>query len=416
MVKVFISYAHEDARHRDAVLTQLANLRRLGRIETWSDLGIETGAEWERAIWENFKSSQIIVLLISADFINSDFCYGREFKAAMDAYRAGRVALVPVIVRACHRKGSPIDSLQCLFADKPVSQCDPDEAWTLVASDIETKVARFETLAPSSPAHPGEPSEGDELRYLCDRQKQEMGFANRFSSTPVGVPQIYFLPGNEDAAHASFVRRVRFRSIPELLGQAGESMRDSLLPVVAPWVQDPPTGDELGYLLDRLAHAVTKRPGAKAAEIRTDPKLAGRWLVIEHSVYARNWNPAMTGLLRDYIRFWAPAENASGGPRVVVFLHIIFSAKQSLDPGAKAEKEAILGSLKNLAAEVDGKPCAVIPLSELSCIQRDHVSDWVRSYADDRECDNLLDTLFSSEECVPLKVVEKQLVNFLNTA
>jgi hypothetical protein len=236
-----------------------------------------------------------------------------------------------------------------------------------------------------------------------------MGFANRFSSAPPGTPQIYFLPGSEDAAHASFVRRVRFRAIPELLGQAGESMRDAILPVVAPWVQDPPTGDELPYLLDRLAHAITKRPGSKAAEIRSDPKFSGRLLLIEHSVYARNWNAAMPRLLRDYIRFWAPAD----GARLVVFFHVIFSVKTALDPAAK---EPILAALKDLAAELDGKPCAVIPLAELSCIQRDHVSEWVRSYAGDCECDPLLDSLFASEDCVPLKVVEKQLANFLNSA
>src|SRR4051794_894214 len=118
MVKTFISYAHEDAKYRDALDVALANLRALGRVQIWSDREIPTGADWNATIWEHFNSSQIIVLLISADFINSAFCYGKEFKAAMEAYRSGRVALVPVIVRACHLEGSAISALQCLFVDK----------------------------------------------------------------------------------------------------------------------------------------------------------------------------------------------------------------------------------------------------------------------------------------------------------
>src|SRR5215471_3816993 len=209
MVKVFVSYAHEDTRYLERLLPHLANLRRQGRVEVWSDQEIPTGTEWKPEIWEHFKASEIVVLLVSADFINSDFCFGQEFKAALDGYRAGRKVVVPVIVRTCHLSGSSIASLQCLFVDKPVSEYEqenPDKPWAIVAGEIEKKVSLLESLPGAVANMPRERNEGDEVSHLCDRQLQEMAFMVRFQSQPPEVPQVYFLPGSDDAAHSGFVR------------------------------------------------------------------------------------------------------------------------------------------------------------------------------------------------------------------
>src|SRR5262249_20348165 len=155
--------------------------------------------------------------------------------------------------------------LQCLFVDKPVSdyeQQNPDEPWTKVAEEIEKKVSRIKSLSPNYPTSRGERHEGDELQYLCDRQQQEMAFATRFPSHPQENPQIFFLRGGDSAAHAGFPRRIRFQTLPALLDQPDESLRDLVYPVVAPWVQTAPTGTELGYLLDQLVYAVKKLSAA----------------------------------------------------------------------------------------------------------------------------------------------------------
>src|SRR5262245_36353476 len=170
MVKVFVSYAHEDVRYLERLLVHLANLRRQRVVEVWSDQEIEAGARWKTEIWDHFNAAQIIVLLVSADFINSDFAFCEEFQTAVKRYRAGQVALLPVIVRPCHRKGNVIETLQCLFNDTPVSAYeheDPDGPWIKVVEAIETKARRIESMTTSGAARTAARNEGDELRYLC---------------------------------------------------------------------------------------------------------------------------------------------------------------------------------------------------------------------------------------------------------
>jgi hypothetical protein len=385
-------------------------------VEIWSDQAIPVGAEWKPEIWKHFETSKIVVLLISADFINSDFAYGQEFKTALANYRDGRIALVPVIVRSCQLKGNPIDTLQCMFKDDPVSAPDNDAAWTMVADEIDKKVSLFESAPGAGTTQ--ERNDGDEVRHLCDRQQQEMAFKMRFKSQPAEMPQIYFLPGSEDAAHSGFVRRIRFDTLPFLLDQQNESMRDTVLPLVAPWVQAPPTARELDYLLDQLAYTVKKFHGGSArnaTEIPGDSKLANRLLLIEHGVYGKYWNDAMIALLKAYAQFWAASPPKQAGPRLVIFFHIIYPAKDPLDDAEKSRRETIFNKLGEISAELDGKGCAVTRLDALRCVEREHVQDWLNSHAAERiDGDALLDRMFPSDECRPMKRVQKELAEFLN--
>jgi len=73
VASVFFSYSHADEALRDQLEKQLSILRRQGVIETWHDRRIGAGEEIDKAISENLVSADIILLLISPDFINSDY-------------------------------------------------------------------------------------------------------------------------------------------------------------------------------------------------------------------------------------------------------------------------------------------------------------------------------------------------------
>ena len=80
---VFISYSHRDRALREELETHLSNLRRQNVIASWYDGDISPGTEWKAKILEHLNTDQIILLLISADFMASDFCYGVEMKQAI---------------------------------------------------------------------------------------------------------------------------------------------------------------------------------------------------------------------------------------------------------------------------------------------------------------------------------------------
>jgi hypothetical protein len=95
----------------------LSLLRREGAIELWSDHRILPGAEFDKDISRALETSEIILLLVSADFLASDYCFGIEMARALERHAAGDAVVVPVILRACDWKHSPFKHLKALPSD-----------------------------------------------------------------------------------------------------------------------------------------------------------------------------------------------------------------------------------------------------------------------------------------------------------
>ena len=142
-IKLFISYSSKDKAYRESLKDHLSSMERNDEIETWSDREILPGKEWDQEIRENLKSADIIVLLISSDFITSDYCFGVEVKLAMEKHERGDSIVLPVIVRACDwENGLPFAKLQALPEKaKPVKKWDDqDDAWLSVVRGIRDRV------------------------------------------------------------------------------------------------------------------------------------------------------------------------------------------------------------------------------------------------------------------------------------
>ena len=143
---VFISYSHKDKDHRDKLITHLAILERIGLISNWSDAEIEAGNKWEEKIWEKMENADICLFLISADFISSDFCYEKEMVAAL---RKKNLRVIPVIVRDCAWKHSPLQIFKALPDDGKAitSWSNPDEAMTSVADGVRKAAEEMQEAA-----------------------------------------------------------------------------------------------------------------------------------------------------------------------------------------------------------------------------------------------------------------------------
>ena len=93
-ITIFISYAHEDERLYIKLRKYLRSLERIKDVEVWSDRNIRGGAEWEREMSFYLNTAQIILLLISPDFMDSDYCYNVEMKRAMERHEAEKAIAV----------------------------------------------------------------------------------------------------------------------------------------------------------------------------------------------------------------------------------------------------------------------------------------------------------------------------------
>lgn len=113
-VKLFYSYSNKDEELRRELEKHLSLLRREGKINDWHFRNIEAGAEWEHEIDRNIETAKIILLLISPDFMFSEYCYCVEMDRAMARHKSGESRAIPVILRPVDWKGAPFGKLQAL--------------------------------------------------------------------------------------------------------------------------------------------------------------------------------------------------------------------------------------------------------------------------------------------------------------
>ncbi|MBP6490561.1 MAG: toll/interleukin-1 receptor domain-containing protein, partial [Thauera sp.] len=121
-VDLFYSYAHEDEPLRDELDGHLALLRRKGVIRPWHDRGIVPGQQWDEAIDAQLTRADLILLLVSKDFLNSDYIWGKELAVAIARAERGDASVVPVLLRAVDIEDAPFAKLQGLPTDlRPVT-------------------------------------------------------------------------------------------------------------------------------------------------------------------------------------------------------------------------------------------------------------------------------------------------------
>ena len=137
-LKVFYSYSHDDEALRKDLMDHLALLERQRVIVSWHDREISGGTEWEGEIDEHLNTADVILLLVSASFLASDYCYDRELTRAMERHETGEARVVPLILRECDWRSAPFGKLGALPQDgKPVvSWGDRDAALTDIARGL----------------------------------------------------------------------------------------------------------------------------------------------------------------------------------------------------------------------------------------------------------------------------------------
>ncbi|MEN6350828.1 MAG: DnaB-like helicase C-terminal domain-containing protein [Syntrophomonas sp.] len=143
VIKIFYSYSHKDEQLREALETNLAILKRQNMAIDWHDRKIIPGQTWASEIDAYLNESDIIILLISADFIASDYCYGKEMELALRKHESGNTAVLPIIIRPVDwMTGTPFAKLQALPKDgKPVTTWkNQDEAWLDITKGVRTAI------------------------------------------------------------------------------------------------------------------------------------------------------------------------------------------------------------------------------------------------------------------------------------
>jgi|GEM_PF-2661096 hypothetical protein len=138
-LKLFFSYSHVDEVLRNELEKHLIMLKHKGIIDTWHDRIIDAGTEFDTAIDSNLESADIILLLVSVDFLASNYCYNIEMKKALEMHKNEQAVVIPVILRNCDWHNAPFSKLMAVPTDgKSVTTwSDRDTAFLNVTKSIE---------------------------------------------------------------------------------------------------------------------------------------------------------------------------------------------------------------------------------------------------------------------------------------
>jgi len=149
MAKLFFSYCHADEALRNELQKHLEMLRRSGTIETWHDRMILAGDSFDGAIDQNIEDADVILLLVSSDFLASDYCYGVEVHRAMERHNDKTARVIPVILRPCDWHDAPFGEILATPTDgRPITVWpNQDQALLDVVQQIRNALPKQPTLA-----------------------------------------------------------------------------------------------------------------------------------------------------------------------------------------------------------------------------------------------------------------------------
>jgi internalin A len=149
---VFISYSHKDAAYLDQLKAALVPYERTGELKLWTDHQIEAGQTWEAEIHAYLGGAVIVILLLSNDFLASDYVIEQELPRAVERHSVGYCVVVPIVVRPCRWEKLPLGKIQAIApGGKAVSQFEkPDDAWLEVTKQLDRVIERIRSAGPST--------------------------------------------------------------------------------------------------------------------------------------------------------------------------------------------------------------------------------------------------------------------------
>lgn len=172
-MKVFISYSRKDENYKDQLLTHLSTLQRNGIIDAWTDRKIKPGEKWDKSIKKELRECEVVLFLISADFMASEYIHATEVKISLERQEQGKVHIIPIILRPCSWKDVPVlGELQALPKDaEPLDTwTNIDKGWVNVVEGIKTIIQ--DKVKPTASKQKGKNSNSSKKKKKAKGRKQ----------------------------------------------------------------------------------------------------------------------------------------------------------------------------------------------------------------------------------------------------
>jgi len=385
-VQVFYSYAHKDEGLRSELAKHLKGLDRRGLIEAWHDHEILAGAEWASEISEHLESAHIILLLISADFINSEYAYGVELKRAMERHHAKEATVIPIILRPVNWQGMSFSKLQALptHGKAVTTWADLDEAFSDIVRGIEAAIERLSAGPPRfSSLLNIKPNIPELLPYLCDRsdQERELSMALReHQQQKPRRPFICFIHGDQRECHSEFLKRMQHTAITSVLNlkQTQLSVEEYRLQ----WSTNIKSASLERIFWSYLGEALIENSAATKDEILEFIAPHEKPLLITSRLLTEDFATGGTEVLSAFIRFWSDWPDLPPGRVLIVCLCLKYQETDKMFFMRRWKLSRMNEQLRRFICDFDSQDCPGlhgVALPELEAIRQGDVLAWIHS-------------------------------------
>ena len=144
-LNLFISYSHKDEEFVEELRAHLSPLERNDEIISWHDRALVAGDKLDEELSKKLNSADLVVFLVSSDFIQSVSCYEDEFLKTLERKGKEHVEVIPIIVRKCYWQKTIIEKFVAATKDGIAIKSEPDRdgAWVEVVHQIERAAIKF---------------------------------------------------------------------------------------------------------------------------------------------------------------------------------------------------------------------------------------------------------------------------------
>jgi hypothetical protein len=370
MLRLFISYSHKDRDWCDRLYSHLVGISKALIGEIWYDKRIPPGSEWNPEIIRHLDDADIILFLVSSNFVDAEYC-PLEVERAMKRQAAGQCTVIPVILRYYNLTGSGYSHLQpSPQGGAPIDSTawpDKDLALKTVSDEIEAK-ARF--IIGGIPRHKPLPPNPVELQrllhYLCDRlpQRQALHVALGPDRRKDRRPFVIVILGTQQDSLEWFLSRLE----NVLLKKYFSDSVGRLSPLQWPnYTRGQTPVDLFG---SSLTDSLNARPFSSAAEMNNALSALGPISVLPSSISAQNWHRKTAALFDAYLELWRKWPTLPADRLLIPVLCVEFPESDSLRNRAlRYVRQLDFDAIPELGG-------VVLPMMTL--VEHNEFNDWLR--------------------------------------
>ena len=370
MSRLFYSYSHLDEAWCNRLVAHLRGLRNQFLVEDWYDRRMRPGDDFIGEISEHLDKSDIIILLVSANYFASDFCM-LEAERAMELRKLGRAEVIPVMLRHYNLSGAVFAHLTTYPpANRPIDSDEwPDKELALrsVSEEVEKLARKMTGAGPKHKLlHLDREELGKLLHHLCDRSPQYDALHQSLhpERRKPRRPFVVIMQGSQSDSLEWFLDRLQNLLVPRLLG----AVPGRLSPFVWPEFEAKKSPADL--FGPRLVDCLAVSPYAGLDEINRALTAQNAMNILPSSLPAGKWASGGELAFNEYLRLWDQWPMLLSDYALIPVLAIEYPAEDSLDERISSCLSAInFASRPNLGGVV---------LPPMGAVEHSDFKNWIR--------------------------------------